>query len=142
MNKIILKLAMMLINLTKYPMGSIEDVCIAYTYTNLDSLYEFEKKENISSLTKLGRTINNNIYSKSDAIKYIERVSEQYDKFKKIGIKDDDYIKMSDKVFGFNKTIFQKIKRLFFNISVGIMLRNYHKKYREIHIKEFYTING
>lgn len=139
-NKIILKLAIRLINLINYPMGSIEDMCIADIYMNLDFLYEFERYKNISSLTRLGRRIDEN-FSSDDAIRYITYNSGRYDKFKENDIKDSKYVTMIDEALGNNKTIFQKIERLFFNISHRIMLRNYHKKYRQMHLKEFYTIN-
>ena len=140
-NKIILKLAMMLINLIDYPTCSIEDISISDTYMSLKYLYNFERDKNISSLVRLGHTINKN-YSSDDAIKYITYNSGKYDKFKKIDIKGNKYVTMIDEALGYNKTIFQKIERLFFNISYGIMLKNYYKKYRRMHLEEFKTTNG
>ena len=126
-NRIILKLVMMLLDLINYPMGSLEDMCISNAYNTLGFLYMFERDKNISSVTRLGRIICKN-YSSDDAIKYITYNSGRYDKFKKIDI-EDEFITKMDEALGCNKTIFQKIERLFFNISYGIMLKNYYKKY-------------
>lgn len=131
----------MLISLINYPIASLEDISISDAYMSLNLLYKFERDKNISSLVRLGRRIDKN-YSSDNAIKYITYNSGRYDKFKKIDIKDNKYITVIDEALGYNKTIFQKIERLFFKISEGIMLRNYHKKYRQMHLKEFYTING
>lgn len=131
----------MLIDLIGYPMGSLEDVSISNAYISLKSLYSFERNKNISSLVELGRTINKN-YSIDDAITYITHNSGRYDKFKEINVKNSKNTAMIDEMLGYNKTILQKVERLFFNISYGIVLRNYYKKYRQMHLKEFYIING
>lgn len=129
----------MLISLINYPMDSLEDISISDAYMSLNLLYKFERDKNISSLVRLGRRIDKN-FSNDNAIKYITYNSGKYDRFKKIDI-EDEFITKMDEMLGYNKTIFQKIERLFFNISYGIMLKNYYKKYRQIHLKEFYTIN-
>lgn len=140
MNKIILKLIITLLDLIEYPILSPEDLAVAEAYTSLKSLYKFEKNNNLSSL--VGFTSFSPInFSKEDAIKYITSQSEKYDNFK-IEIKDSELIKELDKVYGQNVTITQKIIRMFSNLCHGIMLKNYYKKYRQIHLNDFYMINS